>query len=641
MKEYMRSFMKSAAAVLIAVCAFLFISGSVKAAGNIEVAITEIRQDNTEKIVTVLLELKNNADDFNGYVRVRLTDIQGNGYNLTRCPVGYERYISAAAGSKQNLQISFPMPGGSPITKADARIIVTDEKGKELVNKPWNISYNLDSASYGVLSDSPASLEYFELSGEMTYMQRLLTAADLEDTVNFSSCAFLIIDDYDTSLLSDKAVKNVENWVKHGGVLVIGTGKAGDKTFKAFSDDITDVKLTSKSTSKIPTYYSGYNNLIDCADIQYGRSYGRVNYDGYSFDGTPVRYCGSGCVLLFPFALSDKNLDTGYLSTDLYYSVLTQYSMGKSGSGYSDPDSLVGEFDDLFDLMQGKSGVNAGILMLIVAVYIIVVGPVLYLLLKSAGKREKVWLFIPAIAFVAVILVFFASRGFDISSKYLACVVTRNASGGGVEDTYISGYSAKVKPWKIKVEKDAKAAGLYYDDGYYDTGDDTVCTYVSSLRPDGYELSCVPKENFDKQFFKVTGENNNNNGTLDARFNTAYQVIKGNVKNNTDTDFEALLVVDDGCLAFLDGVKAGGSISVNTKAIDANGSHWSVVNRIEDMVDSGDVQKAKYCAALLMASESLQGTESYVIGVAKSKDCPVTSNEKKDVYLCLYSTGGK
>ena len=29
------------------------------------------------------------------------------------------------------------------------------------------------------------------------------------------------------------------------------------------------------------------------------------------------------------------------------------------------------------------------------------------------------------------------------------------------------------------------------------------------------------------------------------------------------------------------------------------------------------------------------------IGVAKSKDCPVTSNEKKDVYLCLYSTGGK
>ena len=384
MKNICRVYIKSVAAVFFAVCAFLFISGSVKAAGNIEVAITEIRQDNTEKIVTVLLELKNNADDFNGYVRVRLTDIQGNGYNLTRCPVGYERYISAAAGSKQNLQISFPMPGGSPITKADARIIVTDEKGKELVNKPWNISYNLDSASYGVLSDSPASLEYYELSGEMTYMQRLLTAADLEDTVNFSSCAFLIIDDYDTSLLSDKAVKNVENWVKHGGVLVIGTGKAGDKTFKAFSDDITDVKLASKSTSKIPTYYSGYNNMIDCADIQYGKSYGRVNYDGYSFDGTPVRYCGSGCVLLFPFALSDKNLDTAYLSTDLYYSVLTQYSMGKSGSGYSDSDSLVGEFDDLFDLMQGKSGVNAGILMLIVAVYIIVVGPVLYLLLILA-----------------------------------------------------------------------------------------------------------------------------------------------------------------------------------------------------------------------------------------------------------------
>ena len=167
-------------------------------------------------------------------------------------------------------------------------------------------------------------LYYFEGISQRNFTQKELTSSDVEDMNKLSVLQFLVIDDYDTTQLSKRATSNIESWVNSGGIPIIGTGPAMDKTFCKFDQNMIDITMGNGGVASVPSYYGNYNNQtgdnenLDCADLEYGSSY---SYNVQSFDlwntfnfyDWPQKSCGRGTVCVYPFALGDSKLSTDYI----------------------------------------------------------------------------------------------------------------------------------------------------------------------------------------------------------------------------------------------------------------------------------------------------------------------------------------
>ena len=647
-----KSLIAGAAVFVTTACAFLLNSDQIfaKNKADVEIEIEEGDVNTTQGTAEVTVSIKNDGDDFGGYVRLLISEDR-SGYNSWKGnAVAYDTYISVASGSTETVTVSFSKVNGMNLDDAAIRLQLLDEKGNVLSDNKQRKIFDESTWYYGIISDTPADISYMGSSNSTYWIDQNLDAKELDpetlgETGAFSGIHLLVIDNYDVSNLSDEAVKNIENWVNSGGALVIGTGNMEDKTFSAFSSSMIDASVVKNGTTKIDTVYSRNNyGTIECADIMYG-SYANYNKsrpvtDGYIYQ-LPWKSCGNGAVMLLPFALCDNDIDSYYFASD----VISELSSFINGIGKNEEAQISGNFDSLFSELQGKNSVNLPLLRIVIVVYVALIGPVLYLILKKMNKREKIWGVIPATALVFVGLIYLCSRGFGVSSKSLICIRSIDANGVMPEATYIYGYNAKSNEWTIKLDDDAYAAGPFMMNRYYDysSGTDSKPRVVSARTPKGITLSYTPKEVFDGICYRALSDPDKEfEGSLTAELSSGYSVISGTVTNDTGFDFDRVLVVCDGEYAVIDDVEDGEEVEIDERSEDFGmGSGYNLYSRL-----SGDARSAFYdkkydecreIAALATAAVDLNGHTAFVIGVTKSKGSIVTSGEKKDVYACYYT----
>lgn len=630
---------------VIIMAAVLVCSGisGFAASSNVEAEVTGAQENPNDNTVSIGVKVKNKGSDFGGYVRVFISDYTRDNYSQTEGALTYDTYIAVAAGSEDVTTITFPRPNGMHFTDADIRLQVLDEKGKILYDHKQHSLFDESEWYYGVLSDNPSSLLYINAYNYGYYInndleQKDLTAADMEDSATYNSIRMLVIDDYDVSALSSTAIGNIENWVRGGGTLVIGTGAATDDTFSEFDQNFIDATLNSNSIYPQSTYYTlDYSGTMQCADINYGNGYYNMGYYSGSIQySLPMKYEGKGVVMLVPFALSDSTLDANYFVSDL----LSDFSSFiNSQSSVTDPN-ISSDFDNLFAVLQGKGTINLPLLFISMAMYIMLVGPGIYLILKAANKREKMWVFIPIIAIAFVGITYLFSRGFSLHNKALACISIQSADGSGVKSEYIFGYNAKAKDWTIKLDDDVDAAGLYFcSSDMYDYNHNDRYYFGSAKTPDGLKLTYKPKSVFSTVCYRAVADNDSEFGSDDfvVELSNDYSVIEGTFTNNSDKDIKKVLLVCNGEYAIIDDVKAGKSVTLDERAYSFYSSISSELS--SDAIrryEKKDYNDAKYVAALATAAVDLGAYDDYAIILFDTKDSLVTSREKRDCYACYY-----
>ncbi len=635
--------MISAAVVIMA--AVLVLSGisGFAASSNVEAEVTGAQENPNDNTVTIGVKVKNKGSDFGGYVRVFINDYTNDNYSQTDGALTYDTYIAVAAGSEEVTTIDFPRPNGMHFADADIRLQVLDEKGKVLYDHKQHSLFDENEWYYGVLSDNPSSLLFINSYNYGYYInndleQKDLTAADMDDSSTYNSIRMLIIDDYDISALSSTAIANIENWVRSGGALVIGTGYAMDDTFSEFDQTFIEATLNSKSIYPQSTYYTlDYSGTMQCADINYGNGYYNRGYYSGSIQYTlPSKYEGKGVIMLVPFALSDSTLDGNYFVSDL----LSDFSSFiNSQTSVTDP-SINSNFDDLFAVMQGRGTINLPLLFISMAIYIVLVGPGIYLILKAANKREKMWVLIPVIAVAFVGITYLFSRGFSLHNKALACISVQAADGSSVKSEYIFGYNSKAKDWTIKLDDDVDAAGLYFcSSSMYDYKHTDRYYFGSARTPDGVKLTYKPKSVFSTVCYRAVTDNDSEFGSDDfsVELTNDYSVIEGSFTNNSDRDIKKVLLVCNGGYAIIDNVKAGKSVTLDERAYDFyNGVSSELSYDAVRQYEKKEYSDAKYIAALATAAVELGAYDDYAIVLFDTKDSLVTSREKKECFACYY-----
>ena len=173
-------------------------------------------------------------------------DFQGYNMNLDYDVYRYEYPVEIEPGGNMNKSVSISL--GARVDQMYVRLL--DENGNEVVSKRLKLNLNLETAELfiGVLSDNPAELLYFNGVGINYSTLRTktieMTAATLPVTeLGLDQLDVLLITDFDSGKLSGQQIEAVWEWVRKGGVLLIGTGGRGEDTLRAFGRELLEQPL--------------------------------------------------------------------------------------------------------------------------------------------------------------------------------------------------------------------------------------------------------------------------------------------------------------------------------------------------------------------------------------------------------------
>lgn len=561
---------------LFGICCFLsgiYAAGITVCAEEMPFTIqAEIIPGGDSEIFDIQVTVSNTGEDFDGIVRLMV----GEEYASFDA---YDTIISLPSGSTKQFVVKVP---SSTEYTGLTYIQILDKKQREVKAEREYVNFFSDKISgiyLGILSDNYSSLTYLDLGGERFFFYSdhfpiklaEISGDSLEDVL--SSLTILVIDQYDSSVLDSDTITAIEQWVNNGGVLIIGTGAYGGKTFSGFDKNFLNIEVTG---TKGPDYNSiafpdiyvntGKLSMADLNVMDYNFT---ENYytGGYSLSD------GDGSVSVFPYSLGEL----GELSADSYedndseffFNSLLDRACSMADSRYTSNTS--NDYTRTFRVAERLFGVldnsnnrlHFGILKAIIFLYVIFAGPILYLILRAMKKQEFYWVAVPFISFIMIFLVYMAGRGFEVTSTRVFSVSVAEASGREDMKTYLLCYDTGHKEWSIKLDDAYNNAVPALDKHNYDSELD----YYYRIIKEGetFSIGIKPSTNFENSYFSAKRNNPETGGITVPDIAELWGSFSGSVTNNTGKDFLYFAVIANDNIIVYDKLSAGETCDLQNK----------------------------------------------------------------------------
>ncbi|HHV97762.1 MAG TPA: hypothetical protein GXX37_15085 [Clostridiaceae bacterium] len=291
-----------------------------------------------------------------------------------------------------------------------------------------------------------------------------LDGSDFPDDMKvMQSFDILIISNYDTGMLSAQQLKTLEKWVEEGGTLVIGTGINWNKVYSSLPQSLK--RFSVKDTAVIKeldnlgkfagTSFNndfGLNIITGQIGFEYENQNGKQpdeypqdkdsekqSYEAQQPDekqqverqisyspnineiiiGTEnqplaVKYIhGYGRILFLTF---DPGMDPfaswkgkqAFWENLLFHSSINSNNFYERGSGYYYSNYNSAYYSYLTDQVPEDRKPPFLLMFIAVASYIVIVGPLLYVILRKKDRREISWILIPAISLLYTFIIYLA-----------------------------------------------------------------------------------------------------------------------------------------------------------------------------------------------------------------------------------------
>lgn len=533
-------------------------------------------QPSDEPVYQIQITAENRGGDWEGIVRLRVD----TGYASSGGCV-YDTVLSLPQGSTKQFAVRVPKNG---IDRTDGLVTVTllNNPSGTVAKKsfPKLLQNRAEGLSMGILSDEYASLTYLDMGGNEIYFGdrnrpiKLVQLTQDSLTETLDTLTFLVIDSYDTKILSDDGIADIERWIDNGGILIVGTGKNVEKTLGGL--DFLGLQYKEADEADEDTYEWSY--YVDVSQLSWAELEDAGNVFGRKHSSADFSLAGSwgdGAVSVLPCALTEvgrlgtdayrKDEDDGvdYLSTtqESLVEMILDYAIGYANLRYPSGDLY---YDTDYNLQRifpslgkGSSRLRFGGLKLLVVLYVIFVGPILYLILRAVKKRDFYWIAVPVAALVGIFMVYWAGRGFEVSSTNVYSVTVENLSKNRGATTYLRCYDAGHKEWSLQLADGYTYAGPMMNRYYYDDDEED---YYHRIRKEGDRLfiGINPNVGFEDAYFMAGTQNAAETGTV------YWDGVK-TVTNGTQRDFLYFAVImNDDMLIYKD-LPAGESVSLDER----------------------------------------------------------------------------
>lgn len=631
----------------------------------------------------ITIEVANDGPDFEGTVRV----IAENGGNAT---CAYDTAISLSEGSTKQFVVSIPVSSldtyYNKYGQAGAMyVLLLDHKGNKVTMEKYNQFFQSfqEKVSIGVLSDAYADLGYLDVNGYAIYLINDNYSIELvelsKDTLadKLERLDFLVIDQYDTSVLSEETISAVKDWTYGGGMLIFGTGDYAYDVLAGFDTQFLQTEClgiyeagtgnfeTEKSIGaggdmySVTGAYSPYDYYGVSIDMYIPSIYetdtailsGFSQYDmNYHYGGgyaSSISY-GTGSITYLYYALSDPYIaaacaKTSYVTENILDMAIDQtrldyasfHKVKQEGISYSYTlSNALGIID------MEKSNINYTVLKVLIIIYVVLVGPVIYLVLRRLKKRELYWVGVPAMALLFVGIVSIAGRGFRIANTTVCSVTFVDTGDNGDTGSVLYAYSANHDEWQIALAEECAYAGpLQSNYGWTNDPTDYYFRVIEDIS--GTSMGIRPSASFETTMFQRKAAEPTEGQILTENIDVTAHNVKGHVTNETGYDFSYMLIYDDRYFAVVEGVEDGEHINLKNADVITQSNVSSIENvfwHTAEQFYEEDKTLAAQMAALyigLVQATDYQGT--VVIGVVPNYDRVTEGNYSENSYGVFYN----
>ncbi len=565
----------------------------------------------------VQITITNQGEDFTG--EVTLTVVRDYAKNF-----GYGTDISIPAGATKSVFMT--VPEGAGYTNCVVRIL--DDKEDIMFERTImnNISGDVTGTIIGALSDDYAALNYLDgmsvmlMSNTFDFRLGQMTEETMPDIASaLNSCKIIVIDNYDTSRLSDAQYQALRQWVEKGGVLLLGTGAEYNKVLSKFKDDFVSGSIGDLSKKQVnltvqeepetlteeneqPAASTGSSSQQEPEDAKViqpdiiNEEYTQpeppmeeqsqmktTSGDTLSMDvldisvdgGTPVenvadgelfieKSLGVGKVIVCKTGLSMEPF-AGYKgNTRIIYALLNEVITRDLVNAFNGISMDTNEYNMGSNIVEAANETkmpNPLKYTILFLIYILIVGPGIYIILKLKDKSKALWLAIPGSALVFTLGVYVVSINDTVRHPIVNSYIIEQYEE---ESKNVSASFAAMNP-------KSGAYQLNLNNAYSDVNQADYDYYYDNMFRNNSSASCLVKETVDHTVLKMSkaqaftkmylraSASVPTEKNIDIDIQLYKDGFSGTVTNNLDHDLINVIVFEGGFCSYIDRLEAGSS----------------------------------------------------------------------------------
>ena len=354
-----------------------------------------------EKVTPMTATLTNNGEAFQGEFQVKVYTYENTDSGFQKYAL-YSQKLELPEGATKQVSMGL----GLNTVRRFMEVSLVDEGGNVVFQKHVPVdALSPETVAVGVLSEQPAQVQYLAgmNSSEKTSVFFLDRDTFPESQSVMENFAVLIIDDFDTATLGDAQKKALKNWVDNGGLLVLGTGVQAQKVLSGL--DFVDVSLNGTQSVSGISAPDGTALSLSAPLTVAGISAEKASVK-WEANGTPLTSLmpyGGGYVLMNHFALGLAP----FANMPEQTAVLESLCRNLFPDGMANARvEIANQLRYAADRFPSVAGNIMFVIFLVVGVYIVLAGPVMYIVLKKKDRRELGWITIPVLSVVFLVVVF-------------------------------------------------------------------------------------------------------------------------------------------------------------------------------------------------------------------------------------------
>lgn len=584
------------------------------------------------RYIPVYLDITNSGENFQGQVEVVVAE------DYVSQNTAYIKDIVLNENDSRTVEICIPTLSNN----GKIRVNLVDDKGRSIYHKDVRVRMNYsDDIFVGILSDDYNSLNYFDgltfedTTNYVNYNTRIfeLDTAHFPEDPNALDCLnMIVVNNFDTSQLSDKQYEALKYWVEAGGTLMVGTGAAYSKSMGMFSDDyitgtfgdltkettefglsgteyiepvvpvnredeqeqleeqerleeenLSEANSGAVSETKEAAAYSVSPeegvDVVELEDVQ------PVELDvlNMTVDGSQVNDSlhynevskGEGRVIIYNFDLGSENFLNFKYNRAVIHSTFSRIAEAGWNRIVNNSTSTL-DYWSVNNMILNSLGAKLPKISgyaIILFVYVLLVGPVLYIVLKKLDKRHLLWGIVPAASVCFVLIMFFLGSPTRRKEPFINYASLVNLNEGEKEEmTYFSSTSPNNRPYSFNVGNEYKLNAITnnYSYGYMGTSEEAdLDDYNVGIKygTDGTQIRIRDVRSFNTNYFagsRPLEEQSTDEITADISYDDGTYI--GTVSNNTAYDLQDVSVQASGDLIKVGDIPAGKTVDVNQKS---------------------------------------------------------------------------
>lgn len=281
-------------------------------------------------------------------------------------------------------------------------IYLSDPQGNTVLSRKIELGTRGDGADLmiGILSDTPEKLKYFD-KAPINYGVIFSKTVNLDagsfpqDAIGLSQLDMIIISNYRIRNLNEAQSRALMEWVKDGGIMVLGTGMRVNDTLGRYAPELLDDMYEDPRQMEINLNKDfgieepGETLLfLDCVDISLHGGNALIRSDMATLLSAVHKERGIIAVAAFDFAdLKEESFDEGAFVNAIVYKVMGSQRIDDISSGiYGLENDVYWEMQPFINSGTANRIPNLSMYLFMILIYIMIVGPGVFIFLKQRGR---------------------------------------------------------------------------------------------------------------------------------------------------------------------------------------------------------------------------------------------------------------